>query len=322
MADWGQRAKDKDRDEAIALIEAAAARGAIVAADKDKRIQEVRAAQTVDEIGLITRGLAAPVAAGASTDPTPPGPTFEPYTPPTTPPVAEPTAEPAAENPTPPSTWLPDVPVSYGEPLTSSGGTTITTTTTTTVTRSAGRLALIVVLCVVAGIAVPIFFGIKALVDGIDDIDDIVGGSADVFSDAGMADLVEAVEEKTGSTEVFELSVFKGYAVVYLPTESSGKRYISYRFDGNLEEFSKGTQSEDVRFDLEDVDAAVLRDLAAKARRLVEEPTSSYVIVRASLPPFGNGEAEVLAYASNDFSESGYLEATLDGRITARHPPS
>lgn len=326
MADWGQRAKDKDRDEAIRLIEAAAARGAIIAADKEKRIQEVRSAQTVGEIELITRGLAAPVSAGASADPAPPapgtpaGPTFETYDPPSTPPVAEPTPRPVAQNPTPPGTWRPDNHVQYGEPLAADIGTAYTPP----VKRSgAGRLVTIVVLCVVAGIAVPAFFGIKGLVDGIDGIDGIVGGgSADVFSDQGLADLIEAVEEKSGSTEVFELSVFQGYAIVDIPTQSKGKRYISYRFDGRLSEFTKDRVSEDVRFDLEDVDAAVLRDLAAKARRMVEAPTSNYVIIRPAVPPFGNGDVEVIAYATNDFSESGYLEATLDGKVTARHPPS
>ena len=41
MADWGQKAKDKDRDAAIKVLEDAAARGQIVDADKLKRIQEV-----------------------------------------------------------------------------------------------------------------------------------------------------------------------------------------------------------------------------------------------------------------------------------------
>ena len=66
VADWGQRPKDRDRDNAIAQIEAAAARGQIVDADRAKRIQEVKAAGTVGEIDLITRGLAAPAAAAAT----------------------------------------------------------------------------------------------------------------------------------------------------------------------------------------------------------------------------------------------------------------
>ena len=127
MADWGQKAKDKDRDDAVKVIEDAAARGQIVDVDKLKRIQEVQAASTVGEIELVTRGLAAAPAVVASdvpaspppvSDPAPPAnPTFQQYTPPVTPPVTEP-------DPTPP---MPPSTVQYGEPLTSSGGTSVTT---------------------------------------------------------------------------------------------------------------------------------------------------------------------------------------------------
>jgi Domain of unknown function (DUF1707) len=336
MADWGTRAKDKDRDAALKQINDAAARGQIVAADREKRIQEVKAAQTVGELELLTRGLAAAPAAAAGTPAGPPPvstpgvpvPTFQQYTPPTSPPATEPnTTEPNTTEPpplstsVPPSNWLPSNTVQYGAPLGSSG----TSATPPMIKRSGagGKLMLIVVLCIVAGVALPIFFGIKALVDTVDDLPDIGGVSkADVFSDAGLADLVDAVEEKTGGTEAFELDVYDGYAIVYLPTDNNSKRYIAYRFDGHLEEFTKGTESDDLRIDLADVNAKVLRDLAAAARRMVEGTTSNYVLVRPSAPPFGDGKAQVLAFASNEFGESGHIEAKLDGTIIKKYPPS
>ncbi len=315
MADWGQRAKDKDRDDAIRVIEDATARGQIIEADKDKRVQEVRAAGTVGEIELITRGLAAApaVAAGVSadpppvSDPAPPATTFPQYTPPTTPPVSEP-------DPMPPST------VQYGEPLTGSAGTAYTPPT---VKRSGagGKLVLILVLCVMAGVAIPIFFGIRSLIDSVDDLPGISGGGADVYSDEGFEEMVEEVEDRTGSTEVWEISMFDDYAVIYVPTQATGKRYIAYRYDGALSEFTKGTRSTDEqRFDLDDVDPAVLRKLRADAEALVENPNSSFVVVR---PPFlGEGPTQVTAHASNEFGESGYLDATLKGKVIAEHPPS
>jgi hypothetical protein len=324
VADWGQRAKDRDRDDAIRVIEAAAARGQIIDADKQKRIQEVKAAGTVGEIEIITRGLAAPEPAATAppvvpvppmvSPPAPPvNPTFQPYSPPTTPPVTEPEVSAGP----PPA-------IQYGEALTPSAGSPISVGQPIIKKGGgAGKFVLLFVLIALAGVAVPVIIGISALVDTLGDGIDIntPGGGADVFSDEGFADMVEAVEESSGSTEVFEFSMYPDYAVIYLPTEATGKRYISYRYDGSLSEFSKGSQSEDVRVDMADVKAKVLRELLADARKLVEGPTSNYVIVR---PPLlgGEGPATVLAYATNDFSESGYIEATLDGKIISEHPPA
>jgi len=316
MADWGARAKDKDRDDAIRMINDAAARGQIIGADRDKRIQEVRSASTVGEIELITRGLAASAGAVTSGVPgAPPSePTFTPYTPPTTPPVTEP-SPPA---PTPPAGPLPPVDVSYGGPHYDTGGTSFTASTGGK--SHAGKLGLIITLCLVAGVAVPIIFGIRALIDSVGDLDDIISdGKADVFSDSGYAEMLEDIEEATGSTEAFSLVMYPDYASLELPTQAQGKRYISYRYGGTLDEFSKGTVTEDVRFDLSDLKPRVLRDLTAEARTLVEGPINSYVIVR---PGVIDQKVRINAYASNDFGESGYVVAQLNGRIIERHPPS
>ena len=318
MADWGQKAKDKDRDDAVKVIEDAAARGQIVDVDKLKRIQEVQAAGTVGEIELVTRGLAAAPAVVASdvpaspppvSDPAPPAnPTFQQYTPPVTPPVTEP-------DPTPP---MPPSTVQYGEPLTSSGGTPVTPPMITK-SGGAGKWVLLVVLIVVAGVAVPVFFGIKAIVDTVNDgIDDLKPGGADVFTEQGLDALTDDIEDATGSTEVFSVVLYPEYAVVTTPADRSSKRYINYYWDGNLSESSKGSGIYDGRFDMRDIKAKVVKDLLDKARQLVEGPTSNYVVIRAP----GSDGASINAYASNDFSESGYLTADFDGKVIAEHPPS
>jgi hypothetical protein len=245
-------------------------------------------------------------------DPAPPvTPTFPQYTPPSTPPVTE---------PDPPSS-LPPSTVTYGEPLTPSGGTPISTPPMVKRSGAGGKLVLILVLCVIAGIAVPIFFGIRSLVDSVDDLPGISGGGADVFDDDEFDEMVDKIEDETGTTEVWEFSMYKDYAVIYVPTQATGKRYIAFRYDGALTEFTKGSRSSDEqRFDLRDVDVAVLRKFRDLARDLVENPTSNYVIVRA--PFIGEGPIQVSAYASNEFSESGWIEGTLNGKVIAEHPPS
>jgi hypothetical protein len=312
VADWGQRPKDKDRDDAIKLIEAAAARGQIVEADKLKRIQEVKSAGSVGEIGMITRGLALPAPAADVTSTSPPpvstpappvAPTFEPYSPPPTPPVTEP-------NPTvgpPPS-------VSYGEPLTPSAGTPISTPPMIKRSGGGGRLVLLFVLIILAGIAVPIVIGINALVDVGDDLD-FTPGNADVFSKDGLDELASDLEEETGSSEVFDATLYPGYAYVQVPAESSGQRMIRYYWDGDLEEQGKGKSTYTDRMDLRDVKLDVLEEIRAKIRDKVEgsKADTNYVIVHA--PGTSDEGASLFAYASNEFSEGGYVAATLDGKV-------
>ena len=152
------------------------------------------------------------------------------------------------------------------------------------VTRSGGgaKWVLIVVLIVIAGVAVPAFFGIKAVVDTAGDtINDLKPGHADVFTEEGLADLAEDIESATGSTTVFSVVMYPDYAVVSAPVDRSSKRYINYYWDGNLRESSKGSGVYEGRFDMLDIDADVVTGLLAKARRLVEGPTSNYVVVNA-----------------------------------------
>jgi hypothetical protein len=318
VADWGQKAKDKDRDDAIKVIEDAAARGQIVDVDKLKRIQEVQAASTVGEIELVTRGLAAAPAVGATdmpaspppvSDPAPPAnPTFQQYTPPVTPPVTEP-------DPTP-EINLPPTNVQYGEPLTPSAGTPVATPPMIT-KGGGGKWVLLIVLIVMAGVALPVFFGIKAIVDTVNDgIDDISGpGNADVFSEDGLEELADDLESARGSTEIFSATLYPGYAVLEVPAEDQGKRMYRYYWDGELDQQSKGTVSEPQRMDLRDVELDVVEDLRTKIRAEVEDadPATNYVIVSAPGPT--DEGAYLSAYASNDFGEGGYISADLDGKV-------
>lgn len=315
MADWGQKAKDKDRDDAIRVIEDAAARGQIVEVDKLKRIQEVQAAGTVGEIELVTRGLAAAptvAASDVSEDAPPVTPTFPQYTPPTTPPVTEPDPTP----PVPPST------VQYGEPLTPSGGTPVSTPLVITRSGGGAKWVLLVVLIVIAGIAVPVFFGIKSVVDtvndgidGIDGIDGTTPGDAEVFTEQGLDALADDLEAAEGSTEIFSATLYPGYAVLEVPAEDSGARMYRYYWNGELEQQSKGRAINTGRMDLRDVDVDVLTELRKKVRAKVEDSTddTNYVIVHA--PGATDEGAYFYAYASNDFGEGGYISADLDGKV-------
>ena len=113
--------------------------------------------------------------------------------------------------------------------------------------------------------------------------------------------------------------LYPGYAVVSAPADGSRKRYISYYWDGSLSESSKGSGVYNGLFDMRDIDAQVLTDVLAKARKLVEgKVESNYVSISAP----GPDGAAISAYATNDFNETGYLTATFDGKVVTKYPPS
>jgi hypothetical protein len=139
----------------------------------------------------------------------------------------------------------------------------------------------------------------------------------EVLSVDGYGDLLDAIEEKTGSTEVFDAVLYPTYAMGSLPLDSSTQRDASFTWDGSLETLDETTTSPYTRIDLGAVDPAVVLRLLDRARANVENPTSWYATVRA---PVGRDPAVIGAYASNEAGETVYLGATRTGRVTATRP--
>lgn len=173
----------------------------------------------------------------------------------------------------------------------------------------------VVLVLAVAGIgAVLALSDVEGRIDSLSDLtpEQEEAQPADVLSVEGYAELLAAVEEQTGGTKAFDAVLYPEYAVVSAPVDDRTKRYYSWYWDGSeLSRSSQGT-STNPRFDLARADAAVVVDLVERVSGLVDDPTSTYAIVRA---PDADG-AVVWAYASNAFSESAYLAARPDGTIT------
>lgn len=64
-----QEARDKDRNAAIRVVESACAAGRIIEADRDMRIEQLKHAQTLDEIAMYLRDLRMPAEPTASYGP-------------------------------------------------------------------------------------------------------------------------------------------------------------------------------------------------------------------------------------------------------------
>lgn len=279
-----EKARESDRNAAIKVVEAAFAVGEIVEADRDKRIEQLQLAQTMDEIRMLTHDIRS----SAPEAPATPLPLAQPADPP------------------------PYVP--YGPPTTSATPDTSVATPAPKVSKS----VVLVPLAIVLVVAIALIGGLVALIANSTDEDGsgplgIGDAEVDVLSVAGYQDLLDAIRDETGGTKAFSAVLYPTYAVVELPVDDTTQREAYWYWDGDdLTDNGTKSTSSFQRTDLAQMDPAVIVDLVEQVRTLVEDPTSWYAIVRAP----DDDRAVVWVYASNEYSESEYLGARRDGTIT------
>lgn len=244
MSTPDQRARDKDRDAAIEVVEAAWAEGQIVEADRDKRVEELLRAQTLAEVRMLVHDLQPPAQAPA--------------------PASAPAPEPAP----PPYATLEQV-----RAMKPQGAT---------VSRAVFVVPLVVVVVVavaIIGAIVALVGAIDATTEG-----GLIGSDepADVLSVEGYADLLAAVEEETGSTIAFSAVLYPTYASVELPVDRTTQREEYWYWDGHeLTNNDVKSTSSFARTDLSRVDPAVLVNLVEQVQTRLEDATTWYAIVRA-----------------------------------------
>jgi len=160
------------------------------------------------------------------------------------------------------------------------------------ITRSSGAgpkiVILIVALAVLGGViaaAVAIFSAVDGGIAGL-------GGSPDPKDPKDFAKMVDAIEGKTGSSEVFSVGLYDGYAVVYVPAKETGDSAIAYDWRGgdDLDVFTKTTSS-DLRFSLDEIDPNVISGMCDPVLELADgaTPSECYVSIRKPNPEYGNG---------------------------------
>lgn len=288
-----------DRSQAISLVEAALKSGRIVQADHDMRIDQIKNASSELEIALVVRDLQPAVAAAASA---------------ATPVTAAGT--PAGQQPWPLVNYGPQ----QGQPV------ELSSVAAGAGKKVGGIIAVVVLLSVVVPI-VGVIIGLVSAKDTFDDIDfgDPVNettylpgqepgdNGVNVHTVDGFDDLVAALEEEAGSTEVFSAVLYPRYAVLDVPEQVTGKRYRSYYWDGvTLAANDIKSTTEDPRIDLSSADPQVVIDLLEEVRGRIENPDSWY----ASIDSIATEGPRIAVYASNDYDEGAYLVATLTGEVT------
>ncbi|MFE3226667.1 DUF1707 domain-containing protein [Nocardia sp. NPDC059228] len=121
-----------------------------------------------------------------------------------------------------------------------------------------------------------------------------------------------AYRAKFGDTIVDEVDLFPDYAVVTRGTQANRKVRYTYRggFDQGDQPQTRSPQTPTA--DLAALNVPAIAALAAQAPALtkVDQGTVSYLDIEGS----GSGPI-VRIYVGNKANENGYLEATLDGRI-------
>ncbi|UMG93541.1 hypothetical protein [Nocardioides sp. TF02-7] len=148
--------------------------------------------------------------------------------------------------------------------------------------------------------------------------DGAIGGNPDAQTSEGFAELVRDIEEETGGTTVFWVGLYDGFAVVDVPF-ADDDRELSYRWDGGFDEPRKGT-STDERFDLADVDPAVVDGMCDEVLAMVEDPQDCYIFIEKPDPTFAS-RTWIRTMASNEFGQSATVEYDLEGNEVARHEP-
>jgi hypothetical protein len=303
------RADNSARNAAIRQVNEALKSGRIVQADHDMRVDQLRGAQTMQDIDLQVRDLQAPAPPAPPTvTPVPPTPTGQ--------------VTPSAAQETGAAPWPL---VNYGPGA--SGATSLSAASAPSGKGGKAIGGLIAAIILVA-VIVPIAGAVIAFVSARNSFPDFGSvGPTDATTYApgqapgqdgvnvhtldGYQKLVDAVRDQTRATYAYEAVIYPRYAVLQVPT-GTNNRYQSFYWNGEDLQVQdiKGT-TDDPQVDLALLDPQMMIDMLNTVRDRTDSPDSWYVVYDDS---FGQGPA-ISAYASNEFGESTYIVKSLDGTV-------
>lgn len=184
-------------------------------------------------------------------------------------------------------------------------------------TKSSGftpGLTVVLVIVAVFGVAVAGAIAIFATVGS-----DVISGAAgvDPKEPDDFEEMVEALADQTGSTEVFSVGLYDGYAILYTPVDDSTKS-IGWRWDGGgIEEWTK-TTSTDERFDVSAIDPAVIGDMCDPVLEQADGATPGDCYVQIRKP--ASGDAWFSAGASDEFGQYYSVMYDKQGVEVSRYP--
>ena len=253
------RAKDRDRDRAVYVVDAALRNGQISQQDRDLRVERARAAHTIGELETLTHDIASPPAPVPPTAVVPPPVAPVPAAPTRTTPARRAGRRRAADL--------------YGPPPTATK-TVAAGTGLTTKANPAGRR--IAIGCGAVGLLffiVPIIFGVVLFASQSGDTfigeetDPIPAGPPFELSGSGLREYVAAFEETFDDTEVVRTVFYDGYVVSWVP-QDDGKVAIWNYVDGAFGQLGDPMDDDvdSAPVDLADLKPAKVMSLVREAR--------------------------------------------------------
>lgn len=147
----------------------------------------------------------------------------------------------------------------------------------------------------------------------------------DMLSPDGIRTAIKAFKEETGRDSFGDFSVYPDFVSAQLMVKGSDKKYDSYTYRpgrGVEKGIIKGVLSGGEQpVDLDDFDwdkvPALLKEAEKKLN--VPDPENRYLLVRQPNDIFGT-PAGMAVYFSDEYSQSGYLEADPKGKVTRVYP--
>lgn len=151
--------------------------------------------------------------------------------------------------------------------------------------------------------------------------------TTDLLTPDGIRTALSAIEKESGRDMFGDLTVYPEYVSVEAMVPGSKSKYDSYTYrpDSGVEKgiISGSLMGGDQPVSVKDFNWNAVPTLLARARKVlnVDKPTSRYLVLVQPNTVF-NTPAGMSVYLSNEYSQSGYLQADPTGKVTRTMPYS
>ncbi len=162
---------------------------------------------------------------------------------------------------------------------------------------------------------------VAATVDDVTALPARVVATPDLRTAEGFAQFVEDYRAKFGDTVVDDVTIYDNSAMITRAMPQQPNREIEYAYRyGFAPAYDPTTRSLDTpTVDLAAVDQPALARLLAEAPSMLNVPGGEISHISVD-PADRHGPASLRVFMSNEFSESGHLEASLAGEVLRTWP--
>ncbi|MEV6731288.1 MULTISPECIES: protein kinase [unclassified Streptomyces] len=139
-----------------------------------------------------------------------------------------------------------------------------------------------------------------------------------LLTPANVRTALEALKQKSGTTQFVEMTVYEEYVLASIPTGPGAKTYDRYQYrDGEAKRTGPGgtVKADEPLIDMAAVNWDALPGLLDKAKQElgVANPTSRYVIVEPWL--LDPASLSMRPYLSDEYGQGGYVYADTQGNV-------